>query len=105
MIKCVFVTDLGEALVFSGSNPAEVTSWRQEGRYALVGAARQERASDDRRRSVGDDCGWDRSHLAKPSRKKPVELELAMLTRTIKPLWRQQVVEKRHWAWSAKTVG
>ena len=33
--KCVFVTDLGEVLVFTGSNPGDAANWRQEGRYQI----------------------------------------------------------------------
>ena len=33
--KCVFVTDLGEVLIFTGSNPSDAANWRQEGRYQI----------------------------------------------------------------------
>jgi hypothetical protein len=32
--KCVFMTDQGELLIFTGSDPSTSTNWRQEGRYA-----------------------------------------------------------------------
>ena len=33
--KCVFVTDQGEAIIFTGSDPSVATNGRQEGRYAV----------------------------------------------------------------------
>ena len=33
--KLVFCTDLGELLIFTGSNPADPSNWRQEGRYEV----------------------------------------------------------------------
>ena len=48
--KCVFVTDLGELLIFTGSNPADAANWRQEGRYQIGAAAGHERAHAARRR-------------------------------------------------------
>jgi hypothetical protein len=33
--KCVFVTDQGEVLIFSGTNPSDANNWRQEGRYQV----------------------------------------------------------------------
>ena len=34
--KCVFMTDQGELLIFTGSDPSTVANWRQEGRYATA---------------------------------------------------------------------
>ena len=33
--KCVFATDQGELLVFTGTDPTSSTNWRQEGRYDI----------------------------------------------------------------------
>ena len=51
--KCIFVTDQGEVLVFTGTDPTSSTNWRQEGRYDISQAARQERASAAGRRRSG----------------------------------------------------
>ena len=50
--KCCFFTDQGEVLVFSGTDPTNVNNWRQDRSLRYFQAARQERASDTRRRSV-----------------------------------------------------
>ena len=34
--KCVFVTDLGELLIFTGTDPGDAANWRQEGRYQVA---------------------------------------------------------------------
>jgi len=99
--KCVFVTDLGEVLIFTGNNPADPANWRQEGRYALSPPLGM-----NGHISVGGDLiiltvdGMVPLSLA--ITKDAGQLELAMLTRAIKPLWRDNVDEKRAFAWSAK---
>jgi hypothetical protein len=99
--KLVFFTDIGETLVFTGTNPSEVTSWRQEGRYTLAAPL-----GKNAHVTIGGDLLVMTTDgiipISQAITKEAGQLELAMLTRTIKPLWRQQVVEKRHWAWSAK---
>ena len=42
--KCVFGNDLGELLIFTGSDPGNAANWRQEGRYQIGAADGHERA-------------------------------------------------------------
>ena len=77
--RCVFVTDLGELLIFTGSNPADAANWRQEGRYQIGAplgmnahiAARRRPADPHRRRhraaQPGDPEGQRRSSSSRCS--------------------------------------
>jgi hypothetical protein len=99
--KCVFVTNLGEVLIFSGTNPAEATSWRQEGRYALsapLGMNAHLTIGGDLLIATVDGV----VPLSQAITKEAGQLELAMLTRTIKPLWRDLVTTRRTLPWSVK---
>ena len=86
--KCVFVTNLGEVLIFSGTNPAEATGWRQEGRYTLSAPLGM-----NAHLAIGGDLLIMTVDgvipLSQAITKEAGQLELAMLTRTIKPLWRE----------------
>lgn len=99
--KCVFVTSLGEVLIFSGSNPAEATGWRQEGRYTL-----SRPLGMNAHITIGGDLIIMTTDGAVPLSqaitKEAGQLELAMLTRTIKPLWRDLVKTRRSLPWSVK---
>jgi hypothetical protein len=99
--KNVFITDQGEVLVFTGSNPADPANWRQEGRYAispLLGMNAHISVGGDLLMLTVDGI----IPLSQAITKEAGQLELAMLTRTIKPLWRADVVARRQWAWTAK---
>jgi hypothetical protein len=99
--KCVFVTNLGEVLIFSGTNPAEATGWRQEGRYTLsapLGMNAHLMIGGDLLIMTVDGV----IPLSQAITKEAGQLELAMLTRTIKPLWRDLVTAKRSFPWSVK---
>jgi hypothetical protein len=99
--KCVFVTDLGEVLVFTGSNPSDAANWRQEGRYAIsppLGMNAHINVGGDLLILTVDGI----IPISQAVDKSAGQLELAMLTRTIKPMWRAEVAAKRAWAWSAE---
>lgn len=99
--KNVFVTDQGEVLIFTGTNPADAANWRQEGRYAIsppLGMNAHIQVGGDLLILTVDGI----VPLSQAITKEAGQLELAMLTRTIKPLWRQEVLSKRAWAWTIK---
>lgn len=97
--KCVFVTTLGEVLVFSGTNPSDAANWRQEGRWAL---------SKPMGMNAHIQIGGDLlvltvegiAPLSVALTRDASQLELSMLTRTIKPLWRQNVAARNGYPWT-----
>ncbi len=96
--KIVFCTDLGELLIFTGSNPADPANWRQEGRYDMsppLGMNAHKQIGGDLLIATVDGILPTSGAITK-SRE---ELELAALTRPIKPMWRTEVLDKRdqHW--------
>jgi hypothetical protein len=99
--KNVFITSEGEVLIFTGSNPSDAANWRQEGRYMTSPPMGM-----NAHLSVGGDLLLLTVDgiipLSQAITKEAGQLELAMLTRTIKPLWREAVAEKRAWPWTAK---
>jgi hypothetical protein len=99
--KCVFVTDTGEVLVFTGSNPGDVANWRQEGRYH-IGAPLGMNAHI----VIGGDLFIMTVDgvvpLSEAISKESGKLEQAMISRTIKPLWRDEVAAKRAYPWTIK---
>lgn len=101
--KIVFVTNLGEAAIFTGTNPADPANWRQEGRYNLGGSPMGMNAH----LLVGGDLLVLTTEgivpVSQAITKEAGQLELAMLTRNIKKMWRAEVAAKRSWAWTAKS--
>jgi len=99
--KCVFVTDTGEVLVFTGSNPGDVANWRQEGRYH-IGAPLGMNAHI----VIGGDLFILTVDgvvpLSEVISKEGGKLEQALVSRTIKPLWRDEVAAKRAFPWTIK---
>jgi len=99
--KCVFVTTLGEVLVFSGTNPGDPNNWKQEGRWRISPPLGM-----NGHIQVGGDllvlCVDGIIPLSQALTKDASQLELAMLTRTIKPLWRENVDAKRAHPWTIK---
>jgi hypothetical protein len=99
--KNVFVTTLGEVLIFTGSNPSDPANWRQEGRYMLSPPLGM-----NAHVSVGGDlliltvAGV--IPLSQAISKTGGQLDLAMLTRTVRRLWRETVAEKQPMPWTAK---
>ena len=97
--KCVFVTDLGEVIIFTGSNPGDVNNWRQEGRYQIPPPLGM-----NAHVQVGGDVLIATTEgivpLSQSITKDAAQLDLAALTYNIKPLWRDEVAAKRGWSWS-----
>jgi hypothetical protein len=97
--KIVFMTDLGEILVFTGGDPSNPAAWRQEGRYDMsppMGMNAHVAIGGDLLVATVDGI----LPVSGAITKGKVELELAAVTRTIKNLWRSQVNEKRSQHWS-----
>ena len=101
--KCVFCTDQGELLIFTGSDPSNINSWRQEGRYQISPPMGMNAHT-----LIGGDLiiltvdGMVPISLA--IQKDAGQMELATLTRMIKPLWRENVENstKRANPWTIK---
>jgi hypothetical protein len=102
--KLVFATDLGELIIFSGGNPSSAADWRQEGRYEMsppMGMNAHMALGGDLLIATVDGIIPTSAAITK-SRE---ELELAAVTRTIKPMWREEVIAKRSWPWTMTNWG
>jgi len=99
--KLVAVTSLGEALIFTGNNPADPLTWRQEGRYQIAPPMGMN-AHDN----VGGELVILTTEgivpLSQAITKSAGEMEMAMLSRAIKRMWREEVADKRTWPWTIK---
>jgi hypothetical protein len=97
--KIVFMTDLGELLIFTGSDPASAANWRQEGRYQVsppMGMNAHMALGGDVLIATVDGIVPISASITKTSE----ELELAAITRPIKTMWRDEVNAKRSWSWT-----
>lgn len=97
--KCVMVTDQGEVLIFTGSNPGDAANWRQEGRYQLSPPMGM-----NAHMSIGGDLLIATVDgiipVSQAIQKTAEQLELAAITRTIKPLWRELVETRSTMPWT-----
>ena len=97
--KLVFATDQGELLIFTGGDPGVAANWRQEGRYDVsppLGMNAHIALGGDLLIATVDGIVPTSGSITK-SRE---ELELAAITRTIKPMWREEVLDKREFHWT-----
>jgi hypothetical protein len=97
--KCVFVTTLGEVLVFTGTNPGDAANWRQEGRWSLgrpMGMNAHIQIGGDLMVLTIEGIVPLSVALARDIS----QTELAMLTRTIKPMWRENVAKRTTYPWT-----
>lgn len=97
--KLVFATTLGELLIFSGSDPSAAANWRQEGRYSIPAPM----GMNAHMPIGGDLLIMTVAGIVPVSAaisKSSEELELAAITRNIRPLWRDEVNAKRNWSWT-----
>lgn len=97
--KIVFGTDLGEIIVFTGSDPSTAASWRQEGRYDMSPPLGKNATLQ-----VGGDllvaCVDGILPTSGAITKDRAELELAAISRSIKTMWRDEVNAKRASPWT-----
>ena len=97
--KLVFMTDLGELLIFTGSNPADAANWRQEGRYEMsppMGMNAHIAVGGELLIATVDGIMPTSGAITKGR----IELELAAITRAIKTMWRDEVLAKRSLPWT-----
>jgi hypothetical protein len=97
--KCVFCTDQGELLIFTGGDPSSAANWRQEGRYAIstpMGMNAHLAVGGDLLIATVDGILPTSGAITKDR----AELELAAISRQIKPMWRDEVNAKRAWSWT-----
>jgi hypothetical protein len=97
--KLVFCTDLGELLIFTGSDPTNASNWRQEGRYQVsppMGMNAHMALGGDILIATVSGIVPISASITKSSE----ELELAAITRSIKAMWRDEVSAKRAWSWT-----
>jgi len=97
--KLVFCTDLGELLIFTGGDPSSAANWRQEGRYEMsppLGMNAHLAVGGDLLVATVDGILPTSGAITKAR----AELELAAVTRTIKPTWRAEVLDKREHHWT-----
>lgn len=97
--KIVFMTNLGEIIVFTGSNPSDAANWRQEGRFDMsppMGMNAHIQIGGDLLVATVDGILPTSSAVTKDR----AELELAAITRNIKPMWREEAIDKREHAWT-----
>ena len=102
--KCVFCTDQGELLIFTGSDPSDATNWRQEGRYTTsppMGMNAHMAVGGDVLIATVDGI----IPISAAITKDTAQLELAAITRAIKPMWRNEVAAKRALPWTMCEMG
>jgi hypothetical protein len=99
--KLVVVTSEGEALIWTGNNPGDAANWRQEGRY-FVGRPLGMNAHEP----VGGDVLILTAEgivpLSQTITKSSGEMELAMVSRAVKRLWREEVADKTDYPWTIR---
>jgi hypothetical protein len=99
--KLVFCTNLGELLIFSGSDPSAAANWRQEGRYSIP-----EPMGMNAHMPIGGDLLIMTVDGIVPVsasiNKTPADLQMAMITRPIRIMWRGEVAAKKQWAWTMR---
>jgi hypothetical protein len=97
--KICFVTNEGEAIIFTGGDPSSAANWRQEGRYMLsppLGMNAHLAIGGDLLVATVDGI----LPMSGAITKDRAELELAAITRQIKKMWRVEVLDKREHHWS-----
>jgi hypothetical protein len=99
--KCCFLTDLGELLIFIGTNPGDPSNWQQQGRYQLSAPmgmnAHIQKGGDVYILTVEGVVP-----VSQAINMDPGQLELAMLSRPIHDMWMDESNSKRSWAWTVR---
>jgi hypothetical protein len=99
--KCVFGTDQGELIIFTGSDPTDANNWHQQGRYATsppLGMNAHMPIGGDLLIATVDGI----IPISQTITKDASQMELAAVTRTIKSMWRDEVLAKRALPWTMK---
>ena len=99
--KCVFATDQGELLIFTGSDPSTASNWKQEGRYAVP-----KPMGMNAHIPIGGDMLIATVEgiipISQAITKDASQMDLAALTVTIKQMWRDEVLAKGALPWVMK---
>jgi hypothetical protein len=99
--KCCFVTDLGEIMTFSGSDPSDSANWKQDGRYdtsAPLGMNAHMQVGGDLMIATVDGIIPVSQAIAKDI----TILDLVAVTLPIRSMWRDEALAKRSWPWTMK---
>jgi hypothetical protein len=99
--KCVFATDLGELMIFTGSDPSDPNNWSQQGRYQVsqpMGMNAHLSLGGDLLIATVDGIVPISAAITKDS----AQLELAAITVAIKKNWRDEVAAKNTKPWTMK---
>jgi len=97
--KCVFVTDQGEALVFTGTDPTSASNWKQDGRYDIskpMGKNAHLQLGGDVLIATVDGI----VPLSAAVQKDVSALSLAAITLNIEPMWMREFRGKSVYPWS-----
>jgi hypothetical protein len=96
--KCIFVTDQGEVVIFTGTDPTSSTNWRQEGCYDV-----SRPLSKYGHTKLGGDILIATTDgivpLTATMQKDLSALSLAAITYNIEPMWKREFVAKRAFPW------
>lgn len=99
--KCVFATDRGELLIFTGSNPGDINNWKQEGRYQIpppMGMNAHIQVGGDLLIATVDGLVPTSAAITKEAG----QLDLAAVSYNIRSMWREEAIDKREWPWTMK---
>jgi hypothetical protein len=97
--KIVFATDLGELLIFTGSDPSNAANWRQEGRYQIpkpMGMNAHIQLGGDLLIATVDGIIPISSAITKDAE----QLNLASITANIRSMWRSEATIKNVMPWT-----
>lgn len=97
--KIVFGTTEGELLIFEGSDPSNINSWKQDGRYQAakpMGMNGHMNIGGDLLLITEDGIVPISACIAKSFE----DLELAAITHQIRMMWRDEVAAKRSMPWT-----
>lgn len=97
--KCIFVTDQGEVVIFSGTDPTNVDKWRQDGCYDIsrpLGKNAHQKLAGDILIATIDGI----VPLTATIQKDVSALSLAAITYNIEPMWTREFHTKRTYPWT-----
>lgn len=97
--KCIFVTSEGEIAVFTGTNPGDFQNWKQQGRYQMA----RPMGKNSWLNIGGDVLIITVDGIVPISQvlvKDIAALEFSALTRSIHPLWKEEILDKNDRPWS-----
>jgi hypothetical protein len=97
--KCIFVSDMGEIAMFSGTDPTSADNWKQEGCYDItrpLGKNAHVKLGGDILIATIDGI----VPLTATMQKDVSALSLAAITYNIEPMWKREFMNKRTYPWT-----